>query len=99
MCNQQELHFQYALVKEPLLLLMDEPTAAVDAASARLIHDAVAQAHRHRTMLVITHDRADLSRYDRVLELRHGRVVELCAAAPRPAAPSSPLTLVKPRHV
>lgn len=74
--QRQRLCLARALVKEPAILLMDEPTSAVDAASARLIHDAVAQVHAGRTLIVIAHDFADMDRYDRVLVLQGGRVVE-----------------------
>ena len=87
-----------ALVKQPAILLMDEPTASVDAVSARLIHDAVRHEHRHRTLLVITHDASDLVRYDRVVRLQDGRVVADGPPAPAPvvatlaASPSTPST-------
>ena len=55
---------------------MDEPTAAVDNAGARAMHEAVARAHAGRTLIVITHDEHDLDRYDRVLVLQDGLVAE-----------------------
>lgn len=90
--QRQRLCLARALVKQPAVLLMDEPTAAVDPRSARLIHEAVARVHRGRTLLVITHDEASLDAYDRVLVLEHGRVTD---TAPRSGAP---LTLVENRH-
>lgn len=74
--QRQRLNLARALVKQPAILVMDEPTASVDAVSARLIHEAVGQVHRGRTLVVIAHDYADMSRYDRVLVLQHGRLVE-----------------------
>jgi len=74
--QRQRLNLARALVKQPAILVMDEPTASVDAVSARLIHEAVGQVHRGRTLLVIAHDYADMARYDRVLVLQHGRLVE-----------------------
>lgn len=79
-----------ALVKRPPILVMDEPTAAVDPLSARLIHESVARLHRGKTLIVIAHDLADFADFDRVLVLENARITE---AAPCPAqAPS--LTLV-----
>ncbi len=74
--QRQRLCLARALVKQPSVLLMDEPTAAVDPRSARLIHDAVARVHDGRTLLVITHDLASVGAVDRVLELVDGRVVD-----------------------
>jgi ABC-type multidrug transport system fused ATPase/permease subunit len=74
--QRQRLCLARALVKRPPILVMDEPTAAVDAESARLIHESVARLHQGRTLVVITHDAADLRGFDRVLALRDGRITE-----------------------
>ncbi len=96
--QRQRLCLARALVKEPAILVLDEPTAAVDPASARLIHDAVARVHSHRTLLVIAHDQTELWRYDRVLRLEGGGVVD--AASPPGAAcnPRRELTMPQTRH-
>ena len=90
--QRQRLCLARALVKQPAILLMDEPTAAVDQRSARLIHQAVARVHRDRTLIVITHDTASLAGYDRVLTLEGGRVAD--APVPAPVAWS----LMERRH-
>ena len=73
---RQRLCLARALVKEPAILVMDEPTASIDAVSARLIREAVARRHRGRTLVVIAHDYSDLDSYDRVLVLKDGRLAE-----------------------
>ncbi len=96
--QRQRLCLARAFVKEPAILVMDEPTASVDAASARLIHQAVARAHRGRTLLVISHEDTGTTNYDRVLMLDHGRLVE-CARCDAPLPTHSPsLSLVERRH-
>jgi ATP-binding cassette subfamily B protein len=90
--QRQRLCLARALVRQPAILLMDEPTAAVDPRSARLIHEAVARVHGKRTLIVITHDAASLAACDRVLTLARGRIVN--APAPAPAT----LSLVEPTH-
>ncbi len=74
--QRQRLCLARALVKRPSILLMDEPTSSVDAASARLIHEAVARVHARRTLVVIAHDLSDMQRYDRVVLMKDGRLVE-----------------------
>lgn len=56
------------------LLLLDEPTAALDAAAADRATDALLALRGERTLLVATHDEALLKRCDRVLRLEAGRL-------------------------
>jgi len=74
--QRQRICLARALVKSPAILVMDEPTSAVDAVSARLINESVARVHAGRTLLVIAHDYADMSGYDRILVMKDGRLVE-----------------------
>ncbi len=74
--QRQRICLARALVKQPAILVMDEPTSAVDAVSARLINESVARVHAGRTLLVIAHDYADMSDFDRILVLQDGRLVE-----------------------
>jgi ATP-binding cassette, subfamily B, bacterial len=90
--QRQRLCLARALVKQPAILLMDEPTAAVDPRSAQLIHEAVARVHQGRTLIVITHDQASLGHYDRVITLDGGRIT------PPPPKAATPITLVGSRH-
>jgi sulfonate transport system ATP-binding protein len=76
-----------ALVREPQLLLMDEPFAALDALTRLRVHDLVLKlwsAHRPTVMLV-THDVDEaIALSDRVLVLDAGRIVaEERITAPR----------------
>lgn len=97
--QRQRLCLARALVKEPAILVMDEPTASIDAASARLIHEAVAKIHRGRTLIVIAHDYADMGGYDRVLVLKDGRLVEQGSHESLLRSRGAYLALVERRHV
>ena len=96
--QRQRLCLARALVKEPAILVMDEPTSSIDAVSARLINEAVARAHRNRTLIVISHEYADMASYDRILVLQDGRLVESGAHDALLKARGSYLALVERRH-
>jgi len=73
--EQQRAAIVRALVREPEVLLLDEPTAHVDAGTSRWILDLLAGLRgTGRTILVATHD-PELERHegvDRVIELHYG---------------------------
>ncbi len=97
--QRQRLCLARALVKAPVILVMDEATASVDAVSARLIHEAVARVHRDRSLIVISHEYADMAAYDRILVLQDGRLVESGAHDALLKARGPYLALVERRHV
>ena len=66
-----------ALAADPMVLLADEPTAEVDAATAGGILALLAQRRAEgRATIVVTHSAAVAERCDRVLRLRDGRIAD-----------------------
>jgi len=76
--EQQRLAIARAVVNRPSVLIADEPTANLDAASAAAILEIFADFNRVGvTVLVATHDEALIGRFARrVLRLAGGRLVE-----------------------
>ena len=76
--EQQRVAIARALVHAPKLLLADEPTGNLDAATAQEVLPALLDLTRERgtTLVMATHDEALAAAADRVLELREGRVHE-----------------------
>jgi tungstate transport system ATP-binding protein len=87
----QRLAMARALALEPRVLLLDEPTASLDPASAQMIERLTLQARDRGTKVVlVTHDIAQARRLaDDVVFLHRGRVTEHSAAAPFFAGPQS----------
>jgi ATP-binding cassette subfamily B protein/subfamily B ATP-binding cassette protein MsbA len=75
--QRQRLCLARALIKRPSILILDEPTSAVDPESAVLVDRALAGIHGGKTLLVIGHQFSSFANFDRVLTLKGGKLVEL----------------------
>src|SRR3954465_10182533 len=62
-------------LKAAPILILDEPTAALDTASERLVIAAIDRLRRSRTTFVIAHRLSTVRAADRILVLDHGAVV------------------------
>ena len=85
---RQRLALARALLHDPELLFLDEPTAGLDPVAARAVNDRIrALRDRGRGVLLCTHDLTQAQALcDRVLVLQQGRVV--AGGAPRALAES-----------
>jgi ABC-2 type transport system ATP-binding protein len=75
--QQQRLRFAMALLSDPELLILDEPTTGMDVAGRRDFWAAIRQdASRGRTILFATHYLEEADEYaDRIILVRQGRIV------------------------
>jgi thiol reductant ABC exporter CydD subunit len=75
--QRQRIALARAFLRDAPLVVLDEPTANLDAASAELVAEAVDRLRAGRTVLLLAHRAELVLRADRVLELTGGRIVEL----------------------
>ncbi len=76
---RQKLALARAMLHDPPVLLLDEPTSAMDPASARMVRESI-QALRssNRAIIVCTHNLAEAEALaDRIAIIRKGRIVVL----------------------
>jgi ABC-2 type transport system ATP-binding protein len=75
--EQQRLRFAIALLSDPALLLLDEPTTGMDVEGRRAFWSAIRKdAEKGRTVLFATHYLEEADQYaDRIVLMRKGRIV------------------------
>jgi ABC-type multidrug transport system fused ATPase/permease subunit len=74
--QRQRLAIARALLKDAPLLILDEPTANLDALTERQVMGTVQALMAGRTTLIFTHRLAGLEAVDEIVVLREGRIVE-----------------------
>lgn len=72
--QRQRVAIARAILQDPLVLVLDEATAAVDAGTERMIAEALDRLFAGRTRLVISHHGQPLSGVDAVVALGRGRL-------------------------
>jgi ATP-binding cassette subfamily C protein CydD len=89
--QRQQIALARAFLRDAPLLLLDEPTAHLDAVSARRLDTAIAALLADRTVIQVTHGQAQVHDSGRVFTLEGGRLGQ---AQRRPPAPD--LVAVRP---
>jgi ATP-binding cassette subfamily C protein LapB len=73
--QRQTILLARALIRDPQVLLLDEPTASLDITSEQTIIAGLREAAADRTLVIATHRLALLDLVDRVIWLEDGRIV------------------------
>ena len=74
--QRQRIAIARALIKNAPIILLDEPTAALDSESEQTVQEAFAELRKGRTTLVIAHRLATIMHADSILVVENGLVVE-----------------------
>ncbi|MCL2797412.1 MAG: ATP-binding cassette domain-containing protein, partial [Firmicutes bacterium] len=74
--QKQRVAIARALVKEPEIIMADEPTGALDSATGKQVFDTLKRLSADKLVVVVSHDREFAETYgDRIIELSDGRVI------------------------
>ncbi|MGZ5016845.1 MAG: ATP-binding cassette domain-containing protein [Methylobacter sp.] len=71
----QRIALARAFLKNADIVLLDEPTANLDAANKALLLDVIDRLFAKKTLIIASHDREVVQRMDRRIELQQGRLV------------------------
>jgi ATP-binding cassette subfamily B protein len=74
--QRQRLTIARALLANPSILLLDDPTAAIDSETEHEILTAIERALAGRTTFVVAHRLSTLRRADRIIVLERGQIVQ-----------------------
>jgi ATP-binding cassette subfamily B protein/subfamily B ATP-binding cassette protein MsbA len=74
--QRQRIAIARALLKDAPVLILDEPTASLDAATEAEVMDAIAHLTRGRTTFVIAHRLSTARKADRIVVLEAGRIAD-----------------------
>ena len=72
----QRISIARAMLLNPSILILDEPTASVDLASEALIQDALSRFSKDRTLLVIAHRLDTIMNADHIIVMAEGKIIE-----------------------
>lgn len=74
--QKQRVAIARALVKEPEIIMADEPTGALDSKTGQQVFDTLKKLSQDKLVLVISHDRDFAEQYaDRIIELKDGKIL------------------------
>ena len=72
----QRVAIARALVKNPDIIMADEPTGALDSATGKAVFDTLKKLSRDKLVLIVSHDRDFSERYaDRIISLADGKII------------------------
>ena len=74
--QKQRVAIARALIKEPEIIMADEPTGALDSNTGKQVFDTLKKLSKSKLVIVVSHDREFAEYYgDRVIELADGKII------------------------
>ncbi len=74
--QKQRIAIARALIKNPEIIMADEPTGALDSATGKQVFDTLKKLSEEKLVIIVSHDREFAELYgDRIIELKDGKIL------------------------
>ena len=74
--QKQRVAIARALIKDPKIILADEPTGNLDSKTSRQVLDLLQQISKEKLVIIVSHDEESAQKYaDRIIEIKDGSVI------------------------
>lgn len=74
--QKQRVAIARALIKDPEIIMADEPTGALDSNTGKQVMDTLKKLSREKLVIIVSHDREFAEIYgDRIIELKDGNII------------------------
>ena len=75
--QKQRVAIARALIKNPEIIMADEPTGALDSNTGKQVMDALKKLSKEKLVIIVSHDREFAEIYgDRIIELKDGNIIQ-----------------------
>ncbi len=75
--EKQRVAIARSIINDPLVILCDEPTGALDSKNAKAVFDLLKQISKTELIIIATHDAEEIAKYaDSILTLKDGKINE-----------------------
>lgn len=74
--QKQRVAIARALIKNPKIILADEPTGNLDSATGKQVMDLLKEISKEKLVIVVSHDQESANTYgDRIIEIKDGKII------------------------
>lgn len=74
--QRQRLAIARSIIREPVILILDEATSSIDVRGEKIVQQALDRVSQNRTTVVIAHRLSTIRKADKIVVMRQGRKVE-----------------------